>query len=470
MIRFIFVLFFLATLSLSGATNDQEILDRAATYMKNENKSDYFRAYNDYKNLYLRAIMSENDALKLESLRGIVKSGRKLHIDVVQYADELISLDKLPSVKEEIVEKPSSDSKQEIKITASNKLKSIKWRNDRLVLIFEKNLANNHINYFSLEETSKNNYRYIFDIYASMLTESQSLRKEGIERIKIAQFNPNTLRLVIENNSKVDVRFKKEKNELVVLIEGTVEPYKAPPVQVITPIAQKNATKSTRKTKTIVIDAGHGGKDPGAVGYKGYREKVIVLQVSQKLKKILEARGYKVFMTRDSDKFVKLSHRTKLANDKNADLFLSVHVNAVDGNGANGIESYFLSPSRSERAKNVAAKENSADMSDMNFYGKQSLLNTVNSHNIVASNKLAIDLQQGMLQETRKLYKDVRDVGVKEGPFWVLVGAMMPSVLVEVGFVTNETEAKRLVQESYQTNLAIGMANGIDRYFINNGN
>ncbi|MDY0116495.1 MAG: N-acetylmuramoyl-L-alanine amidase [Sulfurimonadaceae bacterium] len=467
MIRFIFVLFFVTTLSLSGATNDQDILDRAANYMNNENKSDYFRAYNDYKNLYLRSIMSEDEELKLQALRGIVKSGQKLHIDVVQYSEELIALDKLPPPLEQTPE-TRNDTKQEIKVTASNKLKAVKWRNERLVLIFEKNLASNHINYFSLEEDAKKSYKYIFDIHASMLTESQNLRKEGVERIKLAQFNPNTLRLVIEDDNKIDIRFKKENNELVVLIKNIKEPTKAP-VQVALSVKQAKS-KVSKQTKIIVVDAGHGGKDPGAVGYKGYREKVIVLQVSKKLKKILEARGYKVYMTRDSDKFVKLSHRTKLANDKNADLFISVHVNAVDGNKANGIEAYFLSPSRSERAKNVAAKENSADMSDMNFYGKQSLLNTLNSHNIVASNKLAIDMQQGMLQETRALYKDVRDAGVKEGPFWVLVGALMPSVLVEVGFVTNPTEAKRLVEEKYQTNIALGMANGIDRYFLNNGN
>lgn len=475
MIRFIFVLFFLITLTLSGANNDQVILDRAASYMENENKSDYFRAYNDYKNLYLRSIMSENDELKLQALRGIVQSGQKLHIDVVQYSDELITLDKLPPAK---ITTSKQDNKQKIKVTASNKLKSVKWRNDRLVLIFEKNLATNHINYFSLEEDAKKNYKYIFDIHASMLTESQNLRKDDVERIKLAQFNPNTLRLVIEDNNKIAIRFKKEKNELVVHIKNQKTPYKAPAKVVTpskkieTPVAATTHAKS-RKTKTakiIMIDAGHGGKDPGAVGYKGYREKVIVLQVSQKLQKILEARGYKVYMTRTNDKFVKLSHRTKLANDKNADLFISIHVNAVDNKKVHGIEAYFLSPSRSERAKNVAAKENSADLSDMDFYGKQSLLNTLNSHNIVASNKLAIDLQQGMLKETRRIYKDVRDIGVKEGPFWVLVGALMPSVLVEIGFVTNPMEAKRLVEERYQTNIAVGMANGIDRYFLNNNN
>jgi len=104
----------------------------------------------------------------------------------------------------------------------------------------------------------------------------------------------------------------------------------------------------------------------------------------------------------------------------------------------------------------------------MDYYGKESFLNTINSHNIVAANKLAIDLQRGTLASLNKHYKNVKDAGVREGPFWVLVGAQMPSVLVEVGFISNPTEAKRLVNASYQKRLAIGLANGVERYFINN--
>ncbi len=236
-----------------------------------------------------------------------------------------------------------------------------------------------------------------------------------------------------------------------------------------------HSTKSVSNKKlrdvVIAIDAGHGGKDPGAVGYKKYREKIVVYQIARELKNILKARGYKVYMTRDKDKFVKLSNRTKFANKKDADIFISIHANAIGRKNAkkvHGVECYFLNRSRSARAKRVAAKENSADLSDMDFYGKESFLNTVNSHNIVAANKLAIDLQRGMLGSLNKRYKNVRDGGVREGPFWVLVGAQMPSVLVEVGFLTHPTEAKRLVNRKYQNHLAKGLANGVERYFLNN--
>jgi len=176
-------------------------------------------------------------------------------------------------------------------------------------------------------------------------------------------------------------------------------------------------------------------------------------------------------MTRDRDKFIKLRDRTTFANIKKADIFVSIHANAVGEKSASnvhGIECFFLSPSRSGRAKKVAAQENSSDLSDMNFYGKNSYLNLLNHRNILASNKLAIDLQRGMLGSLNKRYKNVRDGGVREGPFWVLVGAQMPSVLIEVGFITNKKEASRLTSSRYRRVMAKGMADGIQRYFLYN--
>jgi N-acetylmuramoyl-L-alanine amidase len=301
-----------------------------------------------------------------------------------------------------------------------------------------------------------------------MLTRSQTLQKSGIDKIKLAQFNAYTLRLVIENSKKLSIRFKRDGSMLNIRISKTYRKIKK-----LTKI-QKQQNKiyiMPRKNKIIVIDAGHGGKDPGATGYRHYREKVVVLRIAQELKKILKSRGYRVYMTRDRDKFIKLRKRTEFANDKQADIFVSIHANAVsrkDAKNTQGIECYFLSTSRSSRAKKVAEMENSADLEDMNFYGKECFLNTLNSHNIIAANKLAIDLQRGALASLKKRYKNIKDGGVREGPFWVLVGAQMPSVLVEVGFITHPTEAKRLANRQYQKTMAQGLANGIERYFINN--
>ncbi|MDD2791184.1 MAG: N-acetylmuramoyl-L-alanine amidase [Sulfurimonas sp.] len=486
MLRYLFLLFLL--LSSLYALDDIEILKRADGLMQTNSKSDQFRAYNDYKNLYIRSIMSEDENIKLKALKGIVNSGGKLHIDVANYADELatykskkepVSTPKVQKNHEETHAKEkiellntSTKKQDDIKITSSHKLQSVRWQDGRMLLSFDNGLQQNQVNYFTLYDAKKNIYRYIFDIHASMMSESQNLRKEGVSKIRLAQFNQNTLRLVIENNTKLDLRYKVDGDEVVI---NVLDQAKSDTPRELT---EKVATSTTLeaiptrldRNKTIVIDAGHGGKDPGAIGINKAREKDIVLNIATELKNILKARGYKVYMTRDNDQFVKLSHRTQFANKRNADLFVSIHANAVakaNADKANGIECYFLSNSRSSRAKKVAAKENSADLSDMNFYGKESFLNTLNKHNIVASNKLAIDLQRGMLSSLSS-YKNVHDAGVREGPFWVLVGAQMPSVLVEVGFISHPTESARLVDRRYQKSLANGMANGVERYFLNN--
>ncbi len=461
MIRF-FIVFAFSAMTLFGLSN-YELFNRANTYMKTDTKSDYFRAYNDFKNLYLRSIMSDNERLKKSALKGIVRSGKKLHIDVMQYEKEYASLNKKSSYHKP-KSKPNKVPKKakQIKIKPSHKLKSISWYNDKLILKFDKKLRKNQINYFTLYDKKTKSYKYIFDIHASMLSKSQTLRKEGIKRIKIAQYKPNTLRLVIQNNKKVKIRFNLNMKKIT--IGMTTQSKKTKPKRIQTQIRKD-------KKKIIVIDPGHGGKDPGAVGYRRYREKVVVLKIAQYLKNILKYRGYKVYMTRDSDRFIKLSKRTAFANKKLANLFISIHANAVpkrNAKKAHGIECYFLSPSRSDRAEKVAEQENTADISEMNKYSKHSLFKFLNHAKTIASHKLAIDLQRGMLGSLNAHYKGVTDGGVREGPFWVLVGAQMPAVLVEVGFITNPKEAKRLVNNSYRKRMAIGLADGVERYFLNN--
>jgi len=463
MLRSFFLSFFLVV-SLCAQSNNV-LLKRANNYAKSSTKTDQFRAYNDYKNLYLQALMDENLNLRREALKGIVKTGNRLHIDVFQYSKELTSMQEKKYSSSITKTKTTKKLKQKIRVKSSHKLKSVRWHNGRLLLRFDKRLRSNQINYFTLYDKKRKKYKYIFDIHASMLTKSQTLRKNKIDRIKLAQYNPTTLRLVIENHSRLSVHFKQENYSLNISINNILEHRK------IKKTTHIKMPISNLKNKIIVVDPGHGGKDPGAIGYKRYREKVVVLKIAQELKKILRARGYKVYMTRDSDRFIKLRNRTRFANAKHADIFVSIHANAVskkDAKKAYGLECYFLSTSRSKRAKRVAAMENSADLEDMNYYGKQCFLNTINSHNIIAANKLAIDLQRGALASLQKKYKNVKDAGVREGPFWVLVGAQMPAVLVEVGFITHPTEAKRLVSKRYQHTMAFGLANGIERYFINN--
>ena len=446
------------------ASDSSEILKRADQYMKSSTQSNVFRAYNDYKNLYLRSVINDDFDLKIDALEGIVKSGNRLHIDVTRYSKELNKLTSKKSYQKQ-KQKPVKKVKhnQEVHVEPLCKLRSVKWRDDLLLLTFDRDIDSKQVKSFTLHDKSKGKYRYVFDIKTSMLLKSHSITKNSVDRIKIAQFNPNTLRLVIENSSTVDISKNINSNVLEIRLKTKED-------KTAEPLDSKAPTRVDRD-KVIVIDAGHGGKDPGAVGYKKYREKIVVFKIARELEKILKSRGYKVYMTRDRDKFVKLSRRTKYANEKKANIFISIHANAIDGENAknvHGIECYFLSPSRSNRAKRVAAQENSADMSDMNIYGKNSYLNFLNHHNILASNKLAIDLQRGMLGELNKKYDGVKDGGVREGPFWVLVGAQMPSVLVEVGFISHPKEATRLVDHNYRKSMARGLADGVERYFANN--
>lgn len=443
------------------ATQNSEILKRANHLVKSPNKSDQVRAYNDFKNLYLRSIMNKDVDLKLDALNGIIKSGKKLHIDVSRYSYEY----KIAK-KTQHKYKKKKTQKQNVYVSSINELKSAKFKGNKLLLSFSRTLKKSDIKHFTLFDDDIKKYKYIFDIKNSSLTRKFKLSSNNIKRVRLAQFKSNTIRLVLEHNKKIKLQYTRDKKVLII----TFPVYKGSAKKVNIPV-KYTAPKRLDRSKVIVIDAGHGGKDPGAVGYRDYQEKNVVLGVGTKLSRILKSRGFQVFMTRDSDNFIKLSKRTQYANIKHADIFVSIHANAVPAKNAkkaHGIECYFLSKSRTDRAKNVAAKENSADMSDMNFYGKKSFLNTLSSHKIVASNKLAIDLQRGILGHLEAHYKDVYDGGVREGPFWVLVGAQMPSVLVEVGFITNPKEAKRLVNEQYQKDMALGLANGIERYFLNN--
>lgn len=445
------------------ASNSSEILKRADGYMQTNNQSDIFRAYNDYKNLYLRSVISDDLDLKIESLEGIVKSGNILHIDIERYSKELKTLSsKNRTDKKKEKTKKSKKHTKDIHVEPLHRLQSVKWREETLLLTFDKDLEEKQVKSFTLHNKSRGKYRYVFDIKTSMLIKSQNIKRSRVDKIRVAQFNPKTIRVVVENASEVTIGDKINGKTLEIAIQTGFD--KEEKQKTVPPVRMD-------RDKVIVIDAGHGGKDPGAVGYRKYREKIVVFKIARELEKILKSRGYKVYMTRDRDKFVKLSRRTKYANEKKANIFISIHANSISGKNANsvhGIECYFLSPSRSARAKKVAAQENSADMSDMNIYGKNSYLNFLNHHNILASNKLAIDLQRGMLAELNKKYNGVKDGGVREGPFWVLVGAQMPSVLVEVGFISHPQEARRLVDNNYRKLMAKGLADGIERYFANN--
>lgn len=315
-----------------------------------------------------------------------------------------------------------------------------------------------------IKQKKINSNRSTLDIQATLGVGKKNYNFPNKIQIQIAQNSPKIVRVVInipKNNYGlrfVDKHLYIEYNpsEPVLLQEKTS---KKPPVS------------KKHKGKKVVIDAGHGGKDCGAIGTLKICEKVVTLTIAKLLEKELKKRGYIVYMTRDKDVYLGLRERTSFANNKNADLFISIHANSVpkkSSKTANGVETYFLSTARSERARRVAEKENKDSIEVMNFFSKQFFLNSLNSHRLIASNKLAIDIQAGILRALKEDYPNVLDGGVREGPFWVLAGALMPSVLIEVGYMSHPTEGRRINHRDYQTLLVQGVANGVDGYFAKN--
>lgn len=296
----------------------------------------------------------------------------------------------------------------------------------------------------------------------------------GNDSITLTQYSTQVVRVVFNSKNKFEVSKDSEGKTLFLSFEK--EHLSKSNSHANTAKPAKNVTKNINtKNKVIVIDAGHGGKDGGAVGNGGkWVEKDIVLSVSLKIGDELKKKGYKVFYTRTGDKYINLRDRTKIANDKKANLFISIHANAAinktKAKTMQGIETFFLSPARSERSKEVAEQENKADLEEANFFLKQNFLSALSREKIIASNRLAIDIQKNILSSVRKKYKVV-DGAVREAPFWVLVGAQdMPAVLIEIGYISHTEEGKRLLNKNYQQLLAQGVARGIEAYFRNNAN
>ncbi len=232
--------------------------------------------------------------------------------------------------------------------------------------------------------------------------------------------------------------------------------------------SEENSSSSKKYRYRVVIDAGHGGKDTGAICCDNKIEKFIVLSVASKLKKKLEAKGFKVYMTRDDDTFVKLPKRTEFANNKKADIFISIHANAAPSKKTRdifkGIEVYYLSPAKTKRAEDAAEKENAVMFEGKDFYTKNEYLSLLSREKIVESHKLGLDVSAKMLKNVRSKFGSIVNGGVKPANFWVLVGAQMPAILVETGYITNPKEGKNLMNDYYKELLAKGIAEGIERY------
>lgn len=452
---------------------------------------------------YLKAVMQKNEQLKIDELKNIISIGEKINKDVRPDKKKLEIIlerqNKATSNTEEIYKqlKPTINKNEligtrnernkpdpETNIDTQNSIRSIDANDDKIIVKFNKNYTKQDISQISKKNGL--NYEYTFNITGKYkYTTSSKPNIDNIDNIMVSD-NKNSVGIVISNKSNPKITYTLASRELVInIISNSIptstiinskkkeELIKDNVPEALPPSISAQMTTGTQKgrKKTIVLDAGHGGDDVGAVGPDKRYEKVINLNVTKYLASILKQRGYTVYLTRNADFFIKVIDRTVLANEKNADLFMSIHTNAVPLEKANevaGIETFFLSPAREERAKRVAALENKSDIREMSESSKDVFLESLNRPRITASHKFAIDVQAGILQSARSKYKDIQDSGVREGPFWVLVGAQMPSILVELGYISHTLEGKRLYDKNYQQLLANGIANGVDSYFSKN--
>lgn len=545
------------------------------------------RLHNEIKNAYIKSVINDDLECKKASLERLIKANDVFGVNSKTLKKELASLNQAnaknadennadenntkkstpKSQNKDSAQEAKNESKKEAKKEAKNTEQKTKSRaaqtkeqksqkveaktkveakaepkslrvlevlsdKNSLKIKLNRNINEDELKNFTLN--SKDSWRNVYDI-TGILPNKFPIPQNGISaKIRIAQKDPSTVRIVFEDAKKSQIYAQIDEKEItfskklaqntqkteqkaeqntkktakkVASTEKTSEKTSKNKAEKTAKTAktQKENTKNDKKiakkpepinqkamkitadtataagnklskkqkaSKIIVLDPGHGGDDVGALSQnKKLREKDIVLNVSKKTASLLKERGYKVLFTRSNDRFIKLRSRTSFANDKGAHLFISIHANAAPNKekakSMNGIETFFLSPSRSERSMNAANLENKADTDEMNYFTKVSFLNFLNREKIIASNKLAIDMQAALLKSVRAGYK-VSDGGVREAPFWVLVGALMPAVLIEIGYISHPDESQKIANSKYQDRLAKGIADGVDEYFAKN--
>ncbi|HEY6839024.1 MAG TPA: N-acetylmuramoyl-L-alanine amidase [Geobacteraceae bacterium] len=300
-----------------------------------------------------------------------------------------------------------------------------------------------------------------------------------LKSARVGQYKPETARVVLDLDSIKDYKLftfsdpfriiidvKGERRTEIAPLKETIQ---APPPTPHIVKREKTEVKTGArapfgKVRRIVIDPGHGGHDPGASGAGGTKEKDVVLQIGLKLARLLrEEQGLDVVMTRSTDVFLELQERTAIANQVGADLFVSIHANAALNRVASGIETYYLNLAKTEKAAQLAAKENGTSLEKVSLL-QAVLFDLMANYKLNDSAHLAEEVQKSLHRKVSASYAPVKNLGVKQGPFYVLVGATMPSILVETAFVTNEKEEGRLKDSDYQETTATGIADGIRAY------
>jgi N-acetylmuramoyl-L-alanine amidase len=284
-----------------------------------------------------------------------------------------------------------------------------------------------------------------------------------LKMARAAQNSPDTVRVVLDIESIRDYKIfpLNDPFRIVVDIFGV----SSSEGKALAAIEEKQPLLRPSKSdiQRIVIDPGHGGRDPGAIGPSGLTEKEVVLKIAKGLRNKLKNEGYEVFLTRERDVYLPLEERTAIANTKQADLFVSIHANASRKRGARGIETYILNFPSDEEAMELAARENAVStkrLTDLQIILYDLMLNA----KVNESSRLAHHVQQSMSDSLNHGKSNRQDRGVKQAPFYVLMGARMPAILAEVSFISNRREERRLKSRKHLDKIAAAIAEGLNGY------
>jgi N-acetylmuramoyl-L-alanine amidase len=286
-----------------------------------------------------------------------------------------------------------------------------------------------------------------------------------LHRIRAAQHGPDTVRVVLDLKGKDAYQVFTLGDPPRLIVDLGVEEARKEAIARALPRpagVDEDAESADRPIRHIIVDAGHGGHDTGAIGPRGVREKDVVLAMARRLAARLRSHGFKVTLTRNDDRYLKLEERTAIANLARGDLFVSIHTNATPRRDRSGVETYFLNVTDDRYARRLAARENGALELEETPDDVQRILTDLDSKSSArASRTLAALVQKEITARTRQTQGPVRDRGVKSALFYVLLGARMPAVLVETAFISNRAEEQRLASPAYQQLVADGVARAV---------
>lgn len=338
--------------------------------------------------------------------------------------------------------------------------------------------GNTNFDYRFLNEDldNKKPKRIVIDIKNAIIGENVSqvilVSNKIVDKIRVGQFTKEIARIVVDLNQNVNYKVYSLNSPSRIVLDIYSEDGLKKNALIVNKV--KEDTKGTNNNnglkltvKKVVIDTGHGGHDPGAIGFNGLKEKDVVLDIGIKLGKLIRQNfpDIEVIYTRDDDFYLTLEERTKIANTKKSDLFISIHANASKNKNARGIETYFLDFAKEERAKEVAARENATTLQGVDEV-QAILRDLIVSSKYNESTLLASLVQKNLVNKLSKVYDQVYDLGVKQGPFYVLIGAAMPSILVETSFISNDKEGFYLSKEEYRAQIAEGIFEGVREYIL----